>query len=43
MFPDLKADYIISNKQIDQFLEVGFILLKEVLNKDEKSWLLNLI
>ena len=35
MFPDLKADYIISKKQIDQFWEAGFILLKEVLNKDE--------
>ena len=35
MFTDLKADYIISKKQIDQFWEAGFILLKEVLNKDE--------
>ena len=35
MFPDLKADYIISKQQVDQFWEAGFILLKEVLNKDE--------
>ena len=35
MFPDLKADYIISKQQVDQFWEAGFIHLKEVLNKDE--------
>ena len=35
MFPELKADYIISKQQIDQFWQDGFIFLKEVLNKDE--------
>ena len=35
MFPELKADYVISKQQVDQFWESGFIHLKEVLNKDE--------
>ena len=38
MFPELKADYIISNQQINQFWQDGFILLKEVLKKDEINY-----
>ena len=43
MFPELKADYIISNQQINQFWQDGFIFLKEVLKKDEINYYGNII
>ena len=43
MIAELKADYKLSNRQIDSFWEDGFIVLKEVLNKQEINYYSDII